>query len=51
MVKDAVKRAVIAGASYALKYKEENERATESEVIIYVTKNIRKIIDDIEEND
>lgn len=51
MVKDAVKRAVIAGASYALKYKQENERATDSEAISYVTKNIRKIIEDIEDND
>ncbi len=50
MDKDAIKRAVIAGASYALKYKEQNEKATDSETIIYVTKSMKKIIDDIKDN-
>ena len=48
--KDKVKMAVIAGASYAMKHKEKNPRASESETMSYVTRNIDKIIKDIEDN-
>ena len=43
--------AVVAGASYAMKYKEKKPHASESEIMTYVTDNIDKIIDDIEKND
>lgn len=48
--KDKVKMAVIAGASYALRYKERKPSASESEVMSYVTKNMEKIVGDIEED-
>lgn len=48
--KDKVKMAVIAGASYAFRYQERNPNATESEVMDHVSKNMGKIINDIEEN-
>lgn len=48
---DVMKRAVVAGASYAMKYKERKPSASESEVISYVTDNLDKIVDDIKEND
>lgn len=49
--KDVVKRAIIAGASSALNYKERNPRATESEIMSHVTKEMKKLIEDIEEDD
>ena len=48
--KDKVKMAIIAGASYALKYQERNSGASESQIMNYVSENLGKIIDDIEEN-
>jgi len=48
--KDKVKRAIIAGASYALKYQEKNPGASETKVMNYVSENMGKIISDIEEN-
>ena len=45
-----VKMAVIAGASYALKYKEEHPRASEAEVINYVAGEIKKIIHELEKD-
>ena len=48
---DKIKRAIIAGASYAFKYQERNPNATESEIMDHVSKNIGKIVNDIEENE
>ena len=48
--KDKVKRAIIAGASYAIKFQERHQNATESEVMDHVSKNIGRIVNDIEEN-
>ena len=47
---DKIKRAAIAGASYAIKFQERHPNATESEVMNHVSKNIGKIVNDIEEN-
>jgi len=49
--KQTVKIAIIAGASYALKYVEEHPKATESETMGYVTKNINKIIDGLDKDE
>mgnify|MGYP001581549921 FL=1 len=46
--KEMVKMAVIAGASFALKYKEENPRASEVEVISYIASEAKKIIHELE---
>jgi hypothetical protein len=43
-----LKMAIIAGASHAMKYKEKNPHASESEVINYVTGNVREILDNID---
>ena len=48
--KDTAKRAYIAGAGAALKYKEQHQNATESEIMSYVTKEMQKILEDIEED-
>jgi len=48
--KNKVKRAIIAGASYALKYQEKHPGASESKIMSYVSENMDKIVDDIEEN-
>jgi len=47
---DKIKRAIIAGASYAFKYQERNPGASESKVMNHVSENLGKIINDIEEN-
>lgn len=39
-----IKMAVIAGASHALKFKEKNIRATDSEVIQHVSASVDQII-------
>lgn len=49
--KDEMKMAVVAGASYAIEYKERNPRATESEIMNHVNQQMAKIIEDIENND
>ena len=49
--RDKVKMAIIAGASYALKYLENNQGASESQVMGHVSNNLGRIISDIEEND
>jgi hypothetical protein len=46
---DSIKMAIVAGASYAMKYKEQNPHASESEVMSHVTQNISKILSDIED--
>ncbi|MCX6749757.1 MAG: hypothetical protein NTW17_03390 [Candidatus Pacearchaeota archaeon] len=48
--KEIIKRALIAGAASALNYKEKNPHASESEVMSHVTKEMRKIIEEIEED-
>mgnify|MGYP001560757674 FL=1 len=47
---EMMKRALIAGAAAALKYKEKNQSAGESEVMSHVTKEIEKLIKEIEED-
>lgn len=46
--KETLKMAIIAGAAKAIKYKEQNPKASESEVIGHITKNINKIIDNLD---
>ncbi|GIU68675.1 MAG: hypothetical protein KatS3mg093_432 [Candidatus Parcubacteria bacterium] len=48
--KDFVKRAFIAGAGMALKYKEKKPNASESEVMSHVTKEMEKVIREIEKS-
>ena len=43
-----VKMAVIAGASYALRYKEEHPRAQDTEVLNYVAGETKRIIHELE---
>ncbi len=43
-----LERAVISGASHALKYKEKHPRATEQEVLKYITDRIEEIIENME---
>ena len=45
--KEMIKMAVIAGASFAMRYKEEHPRANESEVINYVAMETNKIIHEL----
>ncbi|MEK6830015.1 MAG: hypothetical protein AABY15_07910 [Nanoarchaeota archaeon] len=47
--KELMKMAIVAGASYALKYKEEHPKADESEVMGKVTKEINQIISKLDE--
>jgi hypothetical protein len=47
--KEMLKMAIVAGASYAMKYKEEHPHADESEVMGQVTKNINQIISKLDE--
>ena len=48
MEEEVMKRAVIAGAASALKYKENHPNASESETMSHVTKELGRIISDIE---
>ncbi|MEM3067667.1 MAG: hypothetical protein QXX91_03340 [Thermoplasmata archaeon] len=43
-----LKRAVIAGAAEALKYKNKNIKKSDDEVIKHITSNVDKIIDNID---
>lgn len=45
--KEMIKMAVIAGASYAMRYKEEHPRANESEVMNFVAMETNKIIHEL----
>mgnify|MGYP001610965697 CR=1 FL=1 len=45
--KEMIKMAVIAGASFAMRYKEEHPRATESEIMSYVARETNKIIHEL----
>lgn len=47
--KEVVKRAVVAGAAAALKFKERNPKATEQEIVAHVTREMKRIISEIEE--
>ena len=46
-----LKIAIIAGASYALKYMEEHPKATEAEAMSYVTENLARIIQGLDEEE
>ena len=48
--RDKVKMAIIAGASYALEYMQRNPGASESQIMDHVSKNMGRIISDIEED-
>ena len=43
-----LKRAVIAGAAEALKFKSRNQKKSDDEVIKHITSNIDEIIDNID---
>ena len=43
-----MKMAIIAGASHALKFKEQKWKATEEEVIQHVTSKVQDILDKID---
>jgi len=43
-----LKMAAISGAAHALKYKEENPRASEQEVIQQVTRKLHEILEKID---
>jgi len=45
--KETLKMAIIAGAASALKYKEKKPMASESEIMRYITKNIREILEKV----
>lgn len=47
---EKLKMAVIAGAAYATKFKEQNPNATESDILKSVTKEIKNILSKLEEN-
>ncbi len=49
MEEHKLKRAVIAGAARALKYKERNLRASDQEILKFVTENAEEIVRNIEE--
>lgn len=50
MSKDMVERIFVAGAAKALDYKEKHPHSTESEIMSYVTKEMKKIIKEIKED-
>jgi hypothetical protein len=47
---EMIKQAFIAGAGSALTYKEKHPNATESKIMSYVTKEMQKLLRDIEED-
>ena len=46
--KEMIKRAVISGASRAMKYKDKNPRASESEIMQKIVDELREIIREID---
>ncbi len=44
-----LRMAIIAGASHALKFKDQNPRAQSDEIIQHVTENVREILDNIDD--
>ena len=50
MSSDMVKRALVAGAGAALKYKEKNPNASEAEVMSHVAREAGRLIEGIEED-
>ncbi len=51
MEKEKLKRVFIAGAAAAINYKEKNPKASESETMSHITKEMRKLIDEIEDDE
>ena len=51
MRSENIKKAVISGASHALKFKDRNPRATEQETLQHVMDNLDEILGKIEESD
>ena len=47
---EMLKRAFIAGAGAALKYTERNPNASESEIMSHITKEMKKVIEEIKED-
>jgi len=47
--KKRLKMAIISGASHAARYKESHPKASEEEVISYVSKEVDKILEKIDE--
>lgn len=45
---DMIKRAVIAGASHAIRYKEQHPSESEQNVLKHVMQNLRTIIEEID---
>ena len=48
--KDVIERAFVAGAAIALSYKERHPNSTESEVMSHATKQMKKIVREIQED-
>ena len=48
--KDVIERVFVAGVSTALSYKERHPNSNESEVMSYATKQMKKIIREIQED-
>ena len=48
--KDVIERAFVAGVATALSYKERHPNSTESEVMSHATKQMKKIVRDIQED-
>lgn len=48
--KEMMKRAFVAGASCAFDYKEKNPQANEMETMSHVTREMRKLINEIEDD-
>ena len=49
--KEMMKMAFVAGASCAFDYKEKNPRATETETMSHAAREMRKLINEIEDED
>ena len=44
-----IRMAIIAGAAYAVRYKEKNYKASEDDVIRHVTDNVAEILEKIDD--
>jgi|LWDU01.1.fsa_nt_gi archaellum component FlaC len=47
---DKLKMAVISGAANAIKFKERNPRALESEIMQYISTNVEEILEKIDDS-
>lgn len=45
-----LKMAIIAGAAKAVRYKEKNPKATESQVLQHISDNVKEILDKIDDS-